>query len=294
MRNTMTFAPDRDPLPFVTVTAAIGAAGSNALSLIYGGWWVSAIALALGLVAAVGASATIARTIARNRRRSQQLHEQFAEARVLSHEIRTPLAVIVGSAELLSSAKDALDRDQQGFLQAIVTNSKSLQRLVDDLLAQARIDADLFTVRLETVDYRDLIRRIVDELRVAYPAEILLSNLRAPVLVEADPGLLRQVLNNLVSNCLRHGEEQMVLIRVARQEEGVLTVVSDFGPGLQRGRDVNARRHPESNGIGLRVVRNIVKSHGGGVFFASTPGFGTSASVYLPQSPSEVARVRAR
>lgn len=74
-----------------------------------------------------------------------------------------------------------------------------------------------------------------------------------------------------------------MLIRVAKQEAGVLTVVSDFGPGLDRN-PRHDRRHPESNGIGLRVVRNIMKSHGGGVFLDSTPGAGTTASIYLPLS----------
>jgi two-component system OmpR family sensor kinase len=216
------------------------------------------------------------------------MRDRQEQLRVMSHEIRTPLTIIQGSAELLQQGwPDMLDQTQQGFLQAIVSNSRSMHRLAEDLLAQARIEADMFSVRRETVDYRDFIARLVRELREIHQVEVLLNNLRTPLLVSLDPVLLRHVLNNLVGNSARYALHSQVMIRVVRREGGVLTTISDFGPGIDReqlnGKASVHRALPDSNGIGLRVVRSILHLHGGALYLDSALGRGTTASVYLPQ-----------
>lgn len=249
-----------------------------------GGLALAIVATTAALLACALAGMAWRDEILAERRRSAATRENQAQARVLSHEIRTPLAIITGSAELLAGDSVALNPEQRGFLRAIISNTRTLQRLVEDLLTQARIDAGLFSMRPEVVDFRELIAEVVDELRPLYQVEILLGNLRAPLLVSLDPVLLRQVVNNLVSNCARYSSESRVLIRVIQQESGVLTVVSDFGPGIDRSPAAARTPHPESNGIGLRVVRAILELHGGALFLDSTPGHGTTASFYLPSA----------
>lgn len=263
------------------VSALVGAAEQGGT----GGLVLAIIAVATAVPACVLAAVAWWGAVVAERRRNEATRENQAQARVLSHEIRTPLAIIQGSAELLAEPGVALSPEQQGFLRAIISNTRTLQRLVEDLLTQARIDAGLFSMRPELVDFRELIAELVDELRPLYQVKILLGNLRAPLMVSLDPVLLRQVLNNLVSNCARYSSGSRVLIRVIQQESGVLTVVSDFGPGLDRSPGVEETRHPDSNGIGLRVVRSIMRLHGGALFLDSTPGHGTTASFYLPSAP---------
>lgn len=259
----------------LATTSAQGGSGALVLAVVA----TAAALLACFLAAMAWRDAALA-----ERRRSAATRENQAQARVLSHEIRTPLAIITGSAELLAGDSVALNPEQRGFLRAILSNTRTLQRLVEDLLTQARIDAGLFSMRPETVDFRELVAEVVGELRPLYQVEILLGNLRAPLVVSLDPVLFRQVLNNLVSNCARYSSESRVLIRAIQQESGVLTVVSDFGPGIDRSPKTAHTQHPESNGIGLRVVRSILELHGGALFLDSTPGHGTTASFYLPSA----------
>lgn len=263
----------------------LSAVGTIAIAISSGPSAISAGALvtaALAVAAGVVAGWASMRTIRAERLSAQLTQEHQAQARVLSHEIRTPLAVIQGSAEVLVDAESALTGEQRGFLTAIITNTRVLLRMVEDLLTQARIDAGMFSMRPETVDYRHFIAGLVAEIRPLYPAEVHLGNLRAPLVVSLDPVLLRQALNNLVSNSVRYSTDARVLIRAIAQEDGVLTVISDFGPGIPRATGSAAAPHPDSNGIGLRVVRAIMELHGGALYLDSTPGHGTSASMYLP------------
>ncbi len=182
----------------LATTSAQGGSGALVLAVVA----TAAALLACFLAAMAWRDAALA-----ERRRSAATRENQAQARVLSHEIRTPLAIITGSAELLAGDSVALNPEQRGFLRAILSNTRTLQRLVEDLLTQARIDAGLFSMRPETVDFRELVAEVVDELRPLYQVEILLGNLRAPLVVSLDPVLFRQVLNNLVSNCARYSSE---------------------------------------------------------------------------------------
>jgi signal transduction histidine kinase len=114
-----------------------------------------------------------------------------------------------------------------------------------------------------------------------------------PVLVNADPTRIAQVVGNLVSNALKHSGGQSVRVAIAEQPRDVVLSVADDGAGIPAeelgaifepfGRGRTATNRPGS-GLGLFIVRQIVEAHGGDVHVHSAPGSGTRFDVRLPRA----------
>lgn len=255
-------------------------------------WTSSALAL---IVVAVGWFAV------RQYRRSAALAvendrwREFAQQRadrvsVLSHEVRTPLALIAGACELLEdgAAGDLTDR-QRALVDTIGVKSGELVQLAEDLLADARIDAELFTLHLGSVNVRRLAFDVVSDLRRLNPGRITLSARGAPPRVYADSGLLRQALVNLVTNSLRHaGDDAHVTVSVRTMEDGVLIVVSDDGGGMtgEQKRDLFRRtlqgKSATGHGLGMLITKRIIELHGGRCLVDTISTRGTAILTFLP------------
>ena len=126
---------------------------------------------------------------------------------MVSHELRTPLTSIVGYLELLREGEGGeLTADQARFLEVIDRNATRLQKLVDDILTVSRADANRMKLTLEPVDVTQLVRRSVESAApVASGRRVELLGEPAGGLpgITGDPGLLAQVLDNLVSNAVK-------------------------------------------------------------------------------------------
>ncbi|MFI7700106.1 sensor histidine kinase [Nonomuraea sp. NPDC049480] len=187
-----------------------------------------------------------------------------------SHELRTPLAVLRGELEL---ALDAVgdDREVEQSLHAALGEVDRLSRLADDLLLLARARAGALVVRTEAVDLLDLAAAEARRLGPALGLAIEASG--DPVVVNADPERLRQVLANLARNSAAAGAGT-VRFRVARGRESATVEVADDGPGFPeglldaafarftRGDDARSGVSPGA-GLGLSIVRAVVSAHGG-------------------------------
>lgn len=258
-------------------------------------------AIAAALILAVAA---IALAILLRRERSQhqaraveaERLRELAKARAsristLSHEIRTPLALIKGAGELLADESPGpLTTAQARFVGTITSNCQQLVEMAESLLSQARLEANLFELRLEQVDLRSLVRVTVRELRRLHPGRLQLDDHGPALIAHADPRLLREVLWNLINNALRHaGADALVTVRVIEGEgEAIISVVDD-GRGMDSAErtqlfeplKVGGSERP-GTGLGMSITEDIVDLHGGRILVDTAARRGTVIYVTLP------------
>nr|WP_260408197.1 ATP-binding protein [Planomonospora venezuelensis] len=218
---------------------------------------------------------------------------------VVSHELRTPIGAIRGYIEMLKDSS-GLDDEQLMFADVIDRKSAHLQRLVDDLLDLARLDAGHISLDARPLSLTELAQQAVDDHRPAADAKKLTldADLTWRVPVHADPVRLRQVLDNLLSNAIRYTPAGGTVTLTAEREGGSAVIsVSDTGIG------VPAEQYPQlfdrffrastalesgvkGTGLGLAITRAIVEAHGGTIDASPRPGGGTVFTVRLPvESP---------
>jgi two-component system OmpR family sensor kinase len=240
----------------------------------------------------IGTVATALNEAFDQRERSEALTRTFvADA---SHELRTPLSAVHGWADLYLNGGitdwDGVDE----AMRRIRTETTRMGALVEQLLTLARLDAHQPLARDE-VDLGRACADVLDSLRVTDAHHRLTLAVDERVTVTGDGTALRQVVQNLVDNAVRHTPPgTAVQVRVHHDGADAILVVADDGPGL----DALGRAHafdrfwradpgraaPGGTGLGLAIVRDIVQAHGGTVQLNSAPGQGLTVTVRLPAS----------
>jgi signal transduction histidine kinase len=219
----------------------------------------------------------------------------------VSHELRTPLTLIHGYAELLNVRAELLTPDDVAMMaDEILLGSRTMIRLVDDLLDFSRMDVSRVRLERIRVDLAELVQRHVQTWRSQPGGERLRLEVEPHLEAYADPTRLDQIIRNLISNALSHTPEGPVTVRAALDSLWVRLEVSDQGPGIPEDelpriwesffRGERARNSPNrGSGLGLAVVRQLVELHGGRVETESPPGQGATFRIWLPSAPNEVA-----
>jgi two-component system OmpR family sensor kinase len=236
--------------------------------------------------------ARLEQAFAERRASEERLRRFLADA---SHELRTPLASIRGYAELFRIGAAREGPDVEKAMSRIEDESARMGVLVEDLLALARLD-EVRDPHREPVDLAALAGDAVDDARAVAPdREIALRGAgNGAVVVDGDPGQLRQVLANLMRNALVHtpaGTPVDVAVR-ARDGEALLEV-RDHGRGLPTSdpselfdrfwrADPGRGRGRAGAGLGLAIVAGVVSAHGGHAEAADADGGGARFTVVLP------------
>lgn len=208
-----------------------------------------------------------------------------------SHELRTPLSIIRGNLDYLRRVtrdQSCLESIHEAELEAI-----RMSRLVDDLLLLAQEDAAQF-LHQRPIRADELVREVVEQARgLAVDQQVEIVALE-PLVIEADPDRLRQVIWNLLDNALRYaGAGCRIAVALRRHQEVAAIEVADNGPGIpteheQRVFDrfyrVDASRNRATGGagLGLAIVKHIVEAHGGSVSLENRPGAGARFTIVLP------------
>ena len=270
-------------------------------------WWTAAFcSVALALIVCAVLLARSQCSLQRTRgelARLRAFHEErMRRPNVLSHELRTPLTVVRGAAELLlDESAGPLNPDQRRFVQTIAENSNQVIEMASDLLAEASLESDLFNLRLEWVEMRQLVRECVAQLRRGHTSSIRMDNPGAPLRMQVDPRLMGQAVTNVVNNAARHaGEGVSILVRVTESEETITVSVSDDGTGMTpRDRALlftpfatGGSRRP-GTGLGMMITQRIVELHGGKVLVDTISRKGTTVFLTLPRTWQEPDREEA-
>ena len=270
-------------------------------------WWT--VALCSVVLALIVCAVLLARSQCSLQRTREELarlrafhEEQMRRPNVLSHELRTPLTVVRGAAELLlAESAGPLNPDQKRFVQTIAENSNQVIEMASDLLAEASLELDLFNLRLEWTEMRQLVRKCVAQLRRGHTASIRLDNHGAPLRMQVDPRLMGQAVTNVVNNAARHaGEGVSILVRVTESDETVTVSVSDDGTGMPpQDRALlftpfatGGSRRP-GTGLGMMITQRIVELHGGRILVDTISRKGTTVFLTLPRTWREPDRKEA-
>ena len=212
----------------------------------------------------------------------------------LSHELRTPLSMIKGAVDLLvEGTPGPLTPAQERFLTVVDRQCAHVIDLCESLLIQAKIEAGLFTPRLEQVDVSVVARDVVTAMRplcAERGQRITLDTPQVTPRIQADPMLLAQALTNLLSNASRFTSAGGAIdVRVAVIDTGIAVYVTDDGAGMTREerrrlfhRFATGRPLADGTGLGLVITKTIVELHGGVIMVDTTSMHGTTFLFTLP------------
>ncbi|HEX7570999.1 MAG TPA: PAS domain-containing protein, partial [Verrucomicrobiae bacterium] len=237
---------------------------------------------------------------ARVRQRTAQLETANQELEAfsysVSHDLRAPLRAIDGfSRILLEDYGDKLDADGKDSFNRIRAASQRMGQLIDDLLQLARHSRS--EIRRGPVDLSALARAVVEELQKTNPERPVEFVIGPDLAAEADAGLMRVVLENLLGNAWKFtGKQSAAKIEFGRTvRDGAITFyVRDDGVGFSMGyadklfgafqRLHTAAEFP-GTGIGLATVQRIIQRHNGRVWAESQPNHGATFYFTLPAQP---------
>ncbi len=219
----------------------------------------------------------------------------------MSHELRTPLNAIIGFAELMHRGKvGPVSSEHREYLGDILTSSKHLLQLVNDVLDLAKVEAGKMEFRPEKVDLTILVGEVRDILRGLAAGKRLRVETRVnpeAAAVQVDPARIKQVLYNYLSNAIKFTPDGgSITIRIDGQGPDLFRLsVVDTGVGIEREDfarlfvefqqlDGSTAKKWQGTGLGLALTKKIVEAHGGRVEVQSTPGVGSTFSAILPRS----------
>ncbi len=215
----------------------------------------------------------------------------------IAHELRTPLSIIRGQSEAIVDGVYPADAEHMA---PIISAAESLEMLVNDLSTLTLAETGALRLHREPIDVAVLVNETLDAFRAeATSADVQLTEAVAGNLppMDGDPGRMRGVLGNLVSNALAHSRRGGH-IRVVGEAMGksIRLTVTDDGAGippelLPRVFDRFVKGSGSAgSGLGLAIVRDVVEAHGGSVAATSTQGQGAAISVTLPAVTPDGAR----
>jgi PAS domain S-box-containing protein len=225
-----------------------------------------------------------------------QMRDQFLS--IATHELKTPLTSILGNAQLLQrrlTRSGALTASDSGPLEVIANQASRLNELIATLFDVSRMEAGQFSIQRAPLDLAALVEQVVVAMQPAYPMHaIVFVGPETPLIVDGDAVRLEQALQNLIQNAVKYSPDgRPVTVRVERCGETACITVVDQGIGIPQAvlpqlfdrfyRAPNAESQPVGGlGIGLYVVNEIVRWHGGTVAVASQEGQGSSFTIGLP------------
>ena len=249
----------------------------------------------------------MARAFEEERRRARALAEldsaKTAFFSNVSHEFRTPLTLMLGPLEdALADRLAPLAAEQRERVDAAFRNSLRLLKLVNTLLDFSRLEAGRVRACFEPVDLAALTREIASSFRSACEKAGLALEVRCmplPRAVYVDRDMWEKIVLNLVSNAFKFTLEGSIEVGLQPRDGAAELCVSDTGIGIAAEemphvferfhRVLGTRaRSMEGSGIGLALVQELVRLHGGAIRVESVLGSGSSFIVQLPYGPAQL------
>lgn len=218
---------------------------------------------------------------------------------IASHQLRTPLTSVNWYSEmLLQYPSGARPKKYNEYLQKIHAGSQRMVSLVDTLLNVSRIELGTLPVEWRPVDVVELIRATIEEQRPQIAERNLALTLSVPrtkIIIRADPSLLQMIFQNLLSNAIKYTPPRgRVKVSVAQTDGDFLLVrVADTGYGIPQkdyGKifskmfraDNVKQKGSDGTGLGLYIVKSVITTMGGSIWFDSVESKGTTFYVRLP------------
>lgn len=228
----------------------------------------------------------------------------------MSHELRTPLSAILSISEMLEEEiYGPLNQEQRKSVMSIMESGHHLLNLINDILDLSKIEAGKVNLEISPVSVEEVCQaalRLIKPQAQKKKLSISLTVDSQVTTIRADERFLKQMLVNLLSNAVKFtgdGGRIGLEVRGNREDEALRFVVWDTGIGIAQEQlgllfkpftqlDSSLSRHYGGTGLGLALVARIAEMHGGSVSVESTPGKGSSFSIFLPWKEDESEPVR--
>ena len=222
------------------------------------------------------------------RHRAEAVRDNILSA--VSHELRTPLTSILGFALTLDERSDAVDDElRQRMTSELKNQALKLDRLLANLLDVDRLRHGSLELAVEPTDVAALVERTV---AAGETGGRRIERRTSPATADVDPAKLERMVENLVTNAMKHTPSgTSVKVSVTRDERSVLVRVDDAGPGIADANKLEifepfARANHASQvpgtGIGLALVAQFAALHGGRAWVEDNAGGGASFRISLP------------
>jgi signal transduction histidine kinase len=232
------------------------------------------------------------------RRRRRAVRASRFKSELLSHvsqEVRGPLSAIIGISSILEAGKVAPERAQE-FAHIVAHNGELLQRLYDDLSDLACAETGALVLQFEKVAVGETVKNCVGAIRLNAALggkSVLMDEIAGDLSVQADPQRLAQIINSLIANSYKYGDNHSpIRVRASRLGDGFGRIeILNAGPGIPlRERDAlfqpfgneHRGRQVPGAGLGLSIAKMLAEKQGGRIDFESIPGRQTRFWIDLP------------
>jgi PAS domain S-box-containing protein len=214
----------------------------------------------------------------------------------VSHDLRAPLRHVHGYAEILrDDYAQTLPEDAQAVVKRIVIGTENMSRLVDDLLRLARIGRQELALRPTNLNL--LVQEVLDELKSETAQRNIDWKIQTLPEVSADPGLMKIVFTNLISNAVKYSRNRdRAVIEIGSRDEAGAPVffIRDNGVGFNMKyadklfgvfQRLHKQEQFEGTGVGLAIVDRIIRKHRGRIWAESEPDKGST--FYFTLQPTQ-------
>jgi two-component system chemotaxis sensor kinase CheA len=228
--------------------------------------------------------------------KANQVRNQFLTT--MAHELRTPLTAILGFSQVLLRDTENSEVRKRTTIERILKNGRHLLDIMNDALDLVKIEAGQMSVRISSVSLPDVIADVTKEAQALATTKMLHLQVDiAPDIPEisSDVAMLQQILFNLISNAIKFTEQGKVSISAKKLSgEGIALCIQDSGIGIApeiqerifdafyQGDNSITRRYG-GTGLGLSIVRHLTYLLGGTITLESSPGQGSTFTLFLPQ-----------
>ena len=213
----------------------------------------------------------------------------------VAHDLRTPLTRISGIVELMLSRRE-LTEESRNDCASIAEEAVRLKELINTIMDISRTNAVPGAIQIGRINLTNVTRDFCEFMQVAFEEKKLEFSVLLPdedIFINADKNLYQRLLSNLLGNALKFTSRGFVALRVVREKGIIQLSVADSGCGISEADQTqvfkrffrsDSSRHLQGNGLGLALVKAIVKAHKWQISLASSPGEGSCFTVTLPEA----------
>ncbi|GAB4397229.1 MAG: hypothetical protein OHK0052_19280 [Anaerolineales bacterium] len=224
-------------------------------------------------------------------KRQQVLREELIH--MLVHDLRNPLTGIIGTLQLVASGRVPEGDEQKMLLRSSLDSSLRLAQMISNVLDVNKMEAGEFKLNRSALDVSQMLAMMAERWRASLTWDNKTMRIETPEnlpLLMADRDVLERVLDNLISNAYKYG--QNLVLRAGVRGKKMLIEVQDDGPGIppedrekvfaKYGQANLGKAQRKGTGLGLTFVKMAVEGHGGEVTILDAPGGGTIFHLELP------------
>lgn len=231
----------------------------------------------------------------------QRIKSEEARKRLLSnisHDIRTPLTSIIGYVDALKDNIASSEEERQEYVSIISRKSNGLKYLIDEIFTMAKLDADEIPLKLETLDFAEVVRESLIEFLPEikkYDLELKVSIPEEKCIILADRLSLMRIIGNIGKNAIHYGKEGQVLgIELREKAHEYQLLIWDQGPGISQVNienvfermqriDVSRKLSHGGSGLGLAIAKALVEKNKGEIWAESIPWKKTTFGFSIPK-----------